>query len=708
MKKIFVLVVRKFLIVLLAGFAVIPLSQAQFQALSLEEIVSLKIVTSVHMSPSGDQIAYLLSVPRTLYDDDDGEAYQELHIVDLEGNSRPFVTGKIQISRAAWSADGKSVYFLASRDPDEDFNSLYEIPLSGGEAIEIFRHVNSVKDIFPSPDGKRIAFLASDAPPRKKKELEKKGFKAVVYEESVPMVRVWMLEIESGEVSAQDLPGSASAVSWAADSGRYAVALAPTPLIDDSYIARDVYVVDAASAVVLSRLNSVGKLGFFAFSPDGERIAYIGSEDINDPKQGRLYVVSASGGERRNLVPDYLGHVDDFAWLNDLSIRYLGNHGVWTEFSKVTLSGQQRVNEAPDSDPIIRSFDMGVGQVTAAAIADTPLHPQEVYLLGDDGAARRLTNSNPILGERRLARQESISYQARDGLQLDAILIHPFEKKLGGNPLIVFVHGGPEGHQSNGWMSTYSQPGQVLAAEGYTIVYPNYRGSTGRGVEFSKQSQHDYAEEEFNDLVDIKMHLVEKGLADADRVGISGGSYGGYASMWAATALSEEFAAAVAFVGISNQISKFGTGDIPYEMFHVHSRAWPWEDWMWMLKRSPIYHADKAKTPLLIMGGDKDPRVHPGQALEMYRHIKLRTNTPVRLIIYPGEVHGNRRTAARYDYSLRLERWMNHYLKGPAGELPPYKIDHAKRLKGKSGTSGKRLLLMNGSLIAFPENRETG
>ena len=151
--------------------------------------------------------------------------------------------------------------------------------------------------------------------------------------------------------------------------------------------------------------------------------------------------------------------------------------------------------------------------------------------------------------------------------------------------------------------------------------------------------------------------------------------------MWGATALTDEFAASVAFVGISNQVSKFGTGDIPYEMYYVHSRAWPWEDWMWMLQRSPVYHAGNAKTPLLIMGGDSDPRVHPSQSLEMYRNVKLRTDTPVRLVIYPGEVHGNRNSAARYDYSLRTKRWMDHYLRGPGGEPPPYELDHAARLE---------------------------
>ena len=100
-----------------------------------------------------------------------------------------------------------------------------------------------------------------------------------------------------------------------------------------------------------------------------------------------------------------------------------------------------------------------------------------------------------------------------------------------------------------------------------------------------------------------------------------------------------------------------------------------------MLERSPIYHADKVRTPLLIMHGQKDTRVHPSQSLEMYRHVKVRTDTPVRLVYYPGEGHGNRNTAAQYDYALRLERWMNHFLKGEGGDAPPFEIDHASRLE---------------------------
>ena len=230
-------------------------------------------------------------------------------------------------------------------------------------------------------------------------------------------------------------------------------------------------------------------------------------------------------------------------------------------------------------------------------------------------------------------------------------------------------------------MSRYSSPAQTLAAEGFAVFFPNYRASTGRGVEFSKMDQHDLAEEEFNDLVDAKNHLVEMGLVDTERVGITGGSYGGYATMWASTALSEHFAAGVAFVGISSQLSMFGTSDIPNEHHLVHHRAWPWDDWQWLLERSPIYYADKGRTPLLILHGKEDPRVHPGQSLEMYRYLKLRTDTPVRLVWYPGEGHGNRSTAAQLDYGMRLLRWLTHFLQGPGGEAPAYDLGHAARLE---------------------------
>lgn len=163
---------------------------------------------------------------------------------------------------------------------------------------------------------------------------------------------------------------------------------------------------------------------------------------------------------------------------------------------------------------------------------------------------------------------------------------------------------------------------------------------------------------------------------DKKKVGVTGGSYGGFASAWLATRHSKHFAASVMFVGISNQISKSGTTDIPDEMYYVHARKRIWEDWKFFLKRSPIYHVEKCRTPILILHSKEDPRGHPSQSLELYRNLKIIGKTPVRLVWYPGEGHGNRKAATRYDYSLRLMRWMNHYLKGAGGEPPHYDLDY--------------------------------
>ena len=248
-------------------------------------------------------------------------------------------------------------------------------------------------------------------------------------------------------------------------------------------------------------------------------------------------------------------------------------------------------------------------------------------------------------------------------------------------PMILIVHGGPESNFRNGWLTSYSRLGQMAATQGYVVYYPNYRGSTGRGVEFSKLSQADPAGKEFDDLVDAVTHLVNIGLVDGDKVAITGGSYGGYASAWGATYLSEHFAASVMFVGISDKISKVGTTDIPDEEYLVHARKRPWDDWQMFLERSPIYHAGKSRTPTLILHGDKDPRVHPTQSMELYQHLKKRSKAPVRLVLYAGEGHGNRRAASRLDYSLRAMRWMDHYLSGPGGEMPPYELDYGPAAK---------------------------
>ena len=287
------------------------------------------------------------------------------------------------------------------------------------------------------------------------------------------------------------------------------------------------------------------------------------------------------------------------------------------------------------------------------------------------------------------ADQVPVRWTARDGLELEGVLIYPLGYVQGRRyPTIMYVHGGPESHESNGWLTSYSRPGQVAAARGFAVFYPNYRGSTGRGVEFSKMGQADAAGKEFEDLIDGIDYLIDQGIADPDAIGVTGGSYGGYASAWCATFYSERFAASVMFVGISDNVSKVGTTDIPEEMFLVHHRKHLWDDWEYFLERSPIRHVQKNQTPTLILHGKEDPRVHPSQSLELHRHLKTLGQAPVRLVLYEGEGHGNRKAASRLDYNLRMLRWMEHFLQQQNAESPDFEIDYRQAL-GLSETESR-------------------
>ncbi len=657
-------------------------------ALTPEHVARLQTVSSAVISPDGASVAYTLAVPRRPFVEEDGPAWQELHVASADGRTRPFVVGKVNVSQVAWQPDGRGISFLAKRGDDKE-TALYVIPIDGGEGRRALAHPTGIRRYSWSPDGSRLAFLATEPESEQLRTRKEKGFAAIVHEEDWRAVRVWVAKAapagdawvetaKTDEPRALELEGSAFEVEWDPTGTRLAVAIAPTPLVDDELMSRRVVFVDMESSAMVGSAETSGKIGQFSWSPDGEQLALVAAEDEHDPREGRLVVVGREGGAVRELVPDFAGHIWSFAWLDARSLVYVGEEGVWNTLGTVSADGSSRRTLIPPGRGVFGGLSLSRDGRRGAVVGQSAAHPEEVYMLELPRAdLRRLTQHNGWLAEIPLAAQEPVRYTARDGLELEGVLIRPLGADgATSHPLILSVHGGPEAHEANGWKTSYGRPGQVAAARGFAVFYPNYRGSTGRGVAFSKLGQADYAGKEFDDLVDGVRHLVAMGLVDEKRVGVTGGSYGGYATAWCATRLTEHFAAGVMFVGVSDLISKYGTTDIPEEMTLVHARKRPWDDWEFFLERSPIKHAGEGRTPLLILHGQADPRVHPSQSLEMYRYLRTWTDTPVRLVLYPGEGHGNARAAARLDYQLRMLQWFEHYLMGPGGEPPPHELDY--------------------------------
>ena len=653
----------------------------QAREMTLMETVTAQSVASVDLSPNGQYTAVLKYIPRTPYKDDDGSGYTELVLIDAQGNETTYFNRDDKFSRVSFGPNSQYLYFTAKRGDDE-YNELYRMPISGGAVQPFYEFEGNIGSYDLSGDGESLIFTSRGKPDADDKELAKKGFKAEVYEEDLNYTHLYHVDLTAEQSEATQISAAEQHILSAEfhpDNTHILVRSAPTPLVDDNYMSSQYQLLNTEGNVQQS-FETAGKLGQASFSPNGRYLAMISAANYNDPSAGTLFVWDTQNEEMRNVLPDYEGSIRDFAWRTEEELVWLGHCGTESEVQALTLKFLENRVLVEPGEAIFTSLDgeAGIGQV--ALRGNRPEHPNEAFLLDNQGL-ERLTVSNPWLDDITMPRQQTITYEARDGLELEGILVYPTDYQEGQSyPTVMVIHGGPESHYSNGWLDRYSAPVKHAAANGYALFFPNYRGSTGRGVEFSMLSQNDYAGKEFDDIVDAKQHLVEMGITDADRVGITGGSYGGYASAWGATKQTEHFAASVMFVGISDNISKFGTTDIAKEMHAVHARSYPWEKWQWYLERSPIYYAEQARTPILIMHGKEDTRVHPSQSMELYRYLKTHGKVPVRLVLYPGEGHGNRKMAAQLDYGMRMMRWMNTFLVEKAETKPPFELPHAENM----------------------------
>nr|WP_137677713.1 S9 family peptidase [Parerythrobacter lutipelagi] len=629
-----------------------------------EDVAKLKSVGAIAVSPDGQRVAYTTAaLPDVTEGEDNGSTTQELKIATGPDMASLYLPEDVSPSGVTFSPDGTMVSFTWANDDDD--RAVWGVPVYGGTHRKLAGVEDSdVRSYVWAPDGHSIYMLVGAETDEQRDTQRKGGFDAIVYEEEARLPRMFVAQV--GETPDEDprqiqIPGYVNSFDVAADGKTGIVMSQPTPQIDDTYTSQRVHIIDLGTGNVRTVVETPGKLGDVEISPDGRQLSMIAGVDKNDPADTTLHLVDVATGSYRALNEGAAEAAVDAEWLANGSLAAVIHKGASSHIRLYAPNGAL-LTEEPAEGLSLSSVETGGNNIVVRASA--PTHPSELYFYSN-GTFERWTNHNAWLSEIDFGTQRTFTYTARDGQEIEGVLIEPVGgAPAGGAPLILNVHGGPEAHDSNGWQTAYSKPGHVAAGQGYAVFLPNYRGSTGYGTAFSKQHQGNYTDPEFTDLVDAKRALVAEGIADADRVGVTGGSYGGYATAWTSTYFSDEFVAGVMFVGISNQISKFGTTDIPYEMYNVHSLAWPWDNWQKMLEVSPIYHVDKANTPLLIMHGEEDTRVSPSQSYELYRSIKVRKpDVPVRLVLYPGEGHGNSKAASRYDYNLRMMRWFDTYLK---------------------------------------------
>jgi dipeptidyl aminopeptidase/acylaminoacyl peptidase len=672
-------------IALLVILILIPESILSADPFSPADVLQFKRVSETAMSPSGEWIAYAVSVPRAA-SDEAGGAYSELWLVSsATGESRPFVTGKFNARGLRWSPDGSRIAFLMSRG-EKAKTQVWMIPTAGGEATQVTSSETGVSTFRWHPGGKRIAYVAETPQSKREKELDKKGYGFIFYEENLKDKNLYVLKVgaEAGIGEPEQITKGCSvwSIEWSPDGATIAAGITSRNLVDEEYMFQRIWLINVSTKERKQLSDNPGKLGGFAWSPDGTRIAYNAAQELKDHAESQVFVIDAAGGTAKNLTePGFRGHITWAGWKDKNTIVYRASEGAYPTLSTVTAAGGRRtlILDSKTTGLIFDSPSFTADFKSFAFMAGAPDVPGDVYFWkAGSKELKRLTTLNPWIADRALGKQGIVRYPARDGLEIEGILVYPVDYKAGQRyPLAVIVHGGPESNYSNGWVTRYSEPAQALAGKGYAVFLPNYRASTGYGLEFALAGYNDAAGKEFDDVADGIDYLVSTGLVDEARVGLMGGSYGGYAAAWFASYYTSKVKAVCMFVGISDLTSKRLTTDIPYEELYVHSGKKIEDMWQQSLERSPIFWAHQSKTAVLIIGGAADSRVHPSQSIEFYRILKMNDHPAARLVQYPGEGHGNAKQPGRTDCMYRAIDWFDWYVKDAKpldGPLPPLDI----------------------------------
>ena len=637
--------------------------------ITAEDIVNMSYSTQPTINNDGTQIAYVKVIPRT-EDEKRGGSYREVWVVSSDGsNNRAFTSSPVNSWSPNWTPKG-DLSLLSYRKEHHNKTQIYIISLNGGEANILTSHKTGIGSYKWSPDGRWIAFTSRDDKSEDKKKLEEKGYDMIVMDQEHLYTRLWIYNIKTDtykKVFNQNI--NVSSFIWTPDSKKIIFQGSDKTGSDRNYLESSIYKVKAPFGSPKKVLETKGKLGDMAISPNSKNLAFLGATTYNDPIAQSIYMVPVKGGKSKILTSNFKESFMEVNWVDDQTILGRSDRSTKTALSIINIKagsseGSSNYTEILNPDQILTSATFHPLNQKLIITATSYNHPNEIYTGSlASKAIRRVTNSNPILKDISLSRQETIAWKTKDGLSIQGVLTYPLKYKKGKRyPLVLQIHGGPEGTSLDGWNTSPTYPVQLLAANGFVVLEPNYRGSGGRGVAFSKADHDDLGGLEFNDVLEGIDYLVSEGIVDNNKVGTGGWSYGGYFSALAATQYSERFKASMVGAGLTNMISFMGTTDIPYEMSVVHWNQWWFDNMELHWERSPLSHINNAKTPTLIIHGLKDERVHPEQGMELWQALRIK-EVDTQLVLYPREPHGLLERAHKIDYMNRLVKWYKEYLK---------------------------------------------
>jgi len=667
--------------------------------LELDDVAKMVRVSDAQISPDGRSIVFVVARPNireARYD-------RSLILVDVEsGKQRTLTYDRRGVSNPRWSPTGDRIAFLdpvqlkpeekedgaakaeqsppEPAPPNEPKYQVFVLPMNGGEAQRITHSGENVEQVEWSPDGTQMAYVTADENPNRK-EIAKHndafevGDNDYLATEAEMPSHLWLVPAEGGPArrltsGSWSLPKAAppsspaSPLSWSPDGKSILIVQQATPNwgdSDQSVIAA----VDVASGRIRKLTAHKALEGYPLYSPDGASVAYWYPRD-GDPNNGtELFLTSAEGGNGIDLTHELDRNIVRAIWNRGGDALLVAAHdrvrvGLWYQPRK----GNAKRLDLGDVDPSWSFWaDVTLGKNGALALAgSTPSHPNEIYYVPPGGGAPKcLTSFNQEIAAREIGRAEELTWKGADGVTEDGVVVYPPEFTPAHKyPLVLVIHGGPQASSA----LSFSALSQLLAARGYVVFSPNYRGSDNLGNAYEHAIFNDAGAGPGRDVMAGLSALEAKGFVDTSRIAVSGWSYGGYMTSWM-IGHYHIWKAAVSGAAVNDLIHEYALADFNVTERYIFGGP-PWSEKLLQAYReqSPISYAWQITTPTLILSDTGDARVPISQSYLMYHALRDHGVT-VQFYAYPVPGHFPGDPVRSTDVYRRWIEWIDRYLRKP-------------------------------------------
>ena len=657
-----------FVFILFLSTSIAVLAQDNQHPLTVDDLMALNAVSSPQVSPDGEWVAYVV---RSRDMEEDKSNTQLWMVASAGGEPIPMTSLDTSASDPQWSPDNKYLAFKASRGEGAKAQ-VWSLNRMGGEAVQLTAVKQGINEFAWSPDSSRLMLLITDPTPAQLTEDDEDDDKPLpkvidrmqFKEDNIGYLdrrRAHIYVFSRGDnapvqITAGDYDDSEPV--WSTDGKSIAFVSDRSEDPDLNY-GTDIFVVNVDDHRLTQITSNPGRDFEPAFSPDGRSIAYV---TTTGPDVGgsaltptRYLAVTEIGADQRHvLTPDLDRNVADPEYSSDGRNIYfrLQDSGV-DHLARVRASGGDVVRLV-DRQASVSDFDIS-GDITVVAMSQAD-QPTEIYAVENDQLKRLTHVTDAALASIARAPVEKLRFTSADGTPVEAFLVKPLNSDPGTRyPTILWLHGGP----ASQFTFAYNEIAQLYAANGYAVILPNPRGSTGYGSEFAHGTLAAWGKNDFDDVMAAIDHGIEIGVVDGERIGVGGWSYGGILTNYVITQ-TQRFKAAMSGASVGLMAANYGHDQ--YQLAYELEFGLPWEYPERWAELSPFNKVENITTPTLWIGGDVDWNVPINNSEQMYIAMK-RLGIETQLVVYPGEHHGIRRPSFQKDRQERWVAWFDQYLK---------------------------------------------